>query len=94
MSTDPALRAPPPRPAPVALDALWVSVLACVAVLVPWWLGRRFGVDIAVGPDAPLWAASALDRLHGVGTAVPPLYGLLAAGVSSVGVPAIKTTHK
>lgn len=86
MSTAPA---PAPRPVSVLVDVVWVSVLVSLGVLLPWVLGQRFGVDVAVGPDAPLWASSAIDRLHGVGTAVPPLYGLLSAAVAVLGVPVV-----
>mgnify|MGYP001589076651 CR=1 FL=1 len=66
-------------------DALLAGGAAVVATLLRAFAGRGFGVDVAVGSDAPLWGLSALDWQAGNPLVVPPLFPALAGLVGWLG---------
>ena len=67
------------------VDLVVGIVLAALSMLLVLRLGA--GVDVAVGPDAPLWVASAFDWRAGLPTVVPPGFGALVATLAGATSP-------
>jgi hypothetical protein len=67
---------------PAVAGTLFVVTTAAVAAQ-----GSAQRVDVAVGPDTPLWGGAALDLVHGTSSIVPPMYPTLLSLAGFAGMP-------
>ncbi|MBM4369745.1 MAG: glycosyltransferase family 39 protein, partial [Deltaproteobacteria bacterium] len=67
-------------------DGATAGALALVALAARLVAAREYDIDVATGPDSPLWGLSALDWQVGNKVYVPPLFPALAGLAAWAGV--------
>ena len=78
---------------PRALDLLLLLAVFAVGLLLRGWTAATYGIDVAIGPDAPLWGLVGLYAADGGTAILPPVFPRLMvmlagdpAGVADAGM--------